>query len=86
MDESRSNSIRGDVNLVMGPTSRGASIPFRVYLDGQLANNEQGATWIRTAAGWSTRPAHLSTDPPTGRDCRAAVVEIEFLDAGVDAY
>ena len=32
-----------DLNLVMGPTSQGASIPFRVFLDGQLANDAHGS-------------------------------------------
>src|SRR5262249_57370523 len=32
-----------DLNLVMGPSSRGAAIPFRVFLDGQLANDAHGA-------------------------------------------
>jgi len=31
-----------DVNLVMGPASKGASIPFRVYLDGQVADGAHG--------------------------------------------
>jgi thiol-disulfide isomerase/thioredoxin len=31
-----------DLNLVMGPASRGASIPFRVFLDGQLADGAYG--------------------------------------------
>ena len=32
-----------DLNLVMGPASRGASIPFRVFLDGQLATDAHGS-------------------------------------------
>src|SRR3954470_1081203 len=31
-----------DVNLVMGPAASGTSIPFRVYLDGQLATDAHG--------------------------------------------
>jgi thioredoxin family protein len=31
-----------DLNLVMGPSSREASIPFRVFLDGQLASDAHG--------------------------------------------
>ena len=31
-----------DVNLVMGPASRGASVPFRVFLDGQPAGAASG--------------------------------------------
>src|SRR5688572_20229257 len=31
-----------DVNLVMGPAVRGATIPFRVYLDGQPATSAHG--------------------------------------------
>jgi hypothetical protein len=32
-----------DLNLVMGPAARGASIPFRVFLDGQPADGAYGA-------------------------------------------
>src|SRR5436190_22723500 len=31
-----------DLNLVMGPASRGASIPYRVFLDGQVADGAHG--------------------------------------------
>ena len=34
-----------DLNLVMGPTSRGASIPFRVFLDGVPVSTDPVSTW-----------------------------------------
>ena len=61
-----------DVNLVMGPASAGASIPFRVFLDGQPARPLTGPTWPPTAAG-RQRPADLSAAPPTGPDRRSPV-------------
>jgi hypothetical protein len=32
-----------DLNLVMGPSSQGASIPFRVFLEGELAGDAHGS-------------------------------------------
>ena len=42
-----------DLNLVMSPTSRGASIPFRVFLDGVPASTDRGVDLDSTAAGSS---------------------------------
>ena len=49
-----------DVNLVMGPASPGASIRFRVFLDGQLATNAHG-TDVSRRQRHGPRPAHLPT-------------------------
>jgi thiol-disulfide isomerase/thioredoxin len=74
-----------DVNLVMGPVSRGASIPFRVYLDGHVADVAHGTDVEPDGGG-------VVTDQRTYQLIRqtASVVErrfeIEFLDAGVEAY
>ena len=40
-----------DLNLVMGPPTEGAVIPFRVTLDGHAAGDAHGTTWTPTAEG-----------------------------------
>ena len=74
-----------DLNLVMGPTSHGASIPFRVYLDGQLAKDERGNDVDADGRGTVSdqRTYQLIRQPGAIAD---RVFEIEFLDAGAEAY
>jgi len=74
-----------DLNLVMGPTSRGASIAFRVYLDDQLAEHERGSD-VDPNGGGSVRDQRtyqLLRQPGAIAD---RLFEVEFLDAGVEAY
>ena len=73
-----------DLNLVMGPASRGAPIPFRVFLDGQPAEDAMGRRERRRQRD-RRRPAHLSTDPPTGADRRPPVRD-RVRRRGVEAY
>ena len=74
-----------DVNLVMGPATRGASIPFRVYLDGQLARDTHGTDVADDGSGvvndQNTYQLIRQQGPIDDR-----VVEIEFLERGVEAY
>jgi thiol-disulfide isomerase/thioredoxin len=74
-----------DLNLVMGPTSRGASIPFRVYLDGQLAKDERGSDVDPDGSGTvrDQRTYQLIRQPGAIAD---RLFEVEFLDAGAEAY
>jgi thiol-disulfide isomerase/thioredoxin len=74
-----------DVNLVMGPASRGASIPFRVFLDGQLAGDAHGTDVASDGSGTVSdqRTYQLIRQPGLIGERR---FEIEFLDAGVEAY
>ena len=74
-----------DLNLVMGPTSPGASIPFRVFLDGQLANDERGSDVDPDGSGMvnDQRTYQLVRQPGAITD---RLFEVEFLDAGVEAY
>lgn len=69
----------------MGPTSHGASIPFRVYLDGQLAKDERGNDVDPDGGGTVSdqRTYQLIRQPGAIAD---RVFEIEFLDAGAEAY
>jgi hypothetical protein len=74
-----------DVNLVMGPRASGVSIPFRVFLDGELVGNaagtdvnSDGSAVVRDQRTYQlVRQLGLVTD---------RTFEIEFLDAGVEAY
>jgi thiol-disulfide isomerase/thioredoxin len=74
-----------DLNLVMGPASRGASIPFRVLLDGRPAEDAHGTDVASDGSG-------LVSDQRTYQLIRQAgpivdrLFEIEYLDAGVEAY
>ena len=74
-----------DVNLVMGPSVRGASIPFRVFLDGHLADDPQGSDVAPDSSGVvdDQRTYQLIRQPGLVAERR---FEIEFLDAGVEAY
>ncbi len=74
-----------DVNLVMGPATRGTSVPFRVRLDGEAPAGAHG--FDVDAAGDGTladqRLYQLIRQPGPIRE---RVVEIEFLEAGAEAY
>jgi hypothetical protein len=74
-----------DVNLVMGPAVRGTAIPFRVSLDGQPATGAHGtdvdAEGNGTVAEQRTYQLIRQPSPITER-----VVEIEFLDPGVELF
>jgi thiol-disulfide isomerase/thioredoxin len=74
-----------DVNLVMGPASKGAAIPFRVFLDGQPAESARGSD-VDSAGGGildDQRTYQLIRQPGAVGERR---FEIEFLAAGAEAY
>jgi thiol-disulfide isomerase/thioredoxin len=74
-----------DLNLVMGPSSPGGSVPFRVFLDGQLATDAHGSD-VELLGNGTVR------DPRTYQLIRQSgpivdrLFEVEFLGAGVEAY
>ena len=74
-----------DVNLVMGPASKGASIPLRVFLDGEPATAARGTDVDLDSRG-------VVRDQKTYQLIRQAGAsasrrfEIEFEGAGVEAY
>ena len=74
-----------DLNLVMGPASRVASIPFRVLLDGRPAADAHGVDLSSDGSGIVSdqRTYQLIRQPGAIAD---RLFEIEFLDAGVEAY
>ena len=74
-----------DLNLVMGPSSRGASIPFRVSLDGRPVTDARGTDVEPDGSGVvnDQRTYQLIRQPGAVDD---RVFEVEFSDAGVEAY
>jgi thiol-disulfide isomerase/thioredoxin len=74
-----------DLNLVMGPSSRGATIPFRVFLDGQLAKDGHGSDVDPDGSGLVSdqRAYQLIRQPGPIAE---SLFEVEFQDAGVEAY
>ena len=74
-----------DVNLVMGPATRGASVPFRVRLDGEVRRD--GPRLRRRRPGQrhagDQRLYQLIRQPGAIEE---RTVEIEFLEAGAEAY
>ncbi len=74
-----------DVNLVMGTAVRGTTVRFRVRLDGAPAADVHGTDVGPDGAGTVTEQRTYQLIRRTGR-IDEAVVEIEFLEAGVEAY
>jgi thiol-disulfide isomerase/thioredoxin len=74
-----------DVNLVMGPSARGTSVPFRVLLDGEAPGDAHGFDVDDQGNGALTdqRLHQLIRQPGPIREGR---FEIEFLAAGAEAY
>jgi hypothetical protein len=74
-----------DLHLVMAPASRGATARFRVYIDGRPPEEAHGVDVDRDGNGTvkESRMYQLVRQ-------RAAIsdrqFEIEFLDAGVEAF
>jgi hypothetical protein len=74
-----------DLNVVMGPASRGASISFRVFLDGQPAAGAYGIDVNPDGRGIAAeqRTYQLIRQPGPIASRR---FEIEFADAGAEVY
>jgi thiol-disulfide isomerase/thioredoxin len=74
-----------DLNLVMGPASRGASSPFRVFLDGQPGDGAYGVDVGPDGRGIAgdQRTYQLIRQPGPIVSRR---FEIEFGDAGAEVY
>jgi thiol-disulfide isomerase/thioredoxin len=74
-----------DLHLVMGPAVRGASVRFRVLVDGQPPGVAHGLDVDAQGNGTVTeqRMYQLIRQPKPIAD---RLVEIEFLDPGVEAY
>jgi thiol-disulfide isomerase/thioredoxin len=74
-----------DLHLVMGPAATGASVPFRVLLDGRAAGEAHGSDVDASGEGAVSeqRMYQLVRQPMPVVDCRS---EIEFRDSGVEAF
>jgi thiol-disulfide isomerase/thioredoxin len=74
-----------DVNLVMGPAARGASVPFRVYIDGAAPGGAHGFDVDEGGNGTLSEQRLYQLIREPGR-VGEHLFEIEFLDAGAEAY
>jgi thiol-disulfide isomerase/thioredoxin len=74
-----------DLHLVMGPAARGTSVRFRVFLDGQAPGAAHGVDVDEQGNGTVSeqRLYQLIRQPKPIADRQ---FEIEFLDAGVEAF
>jgi Thioredoxin like C-terminal domain/AhpC/TSA family len=74
-----------DLHLVMGPATRGASVRFRVLIDGQVPGEAHGADVDEQGIGTVSeqRLYQLIRQPAPIADGK---FEIEFLDPGVEAF
>ena len=74
-----------DLHLVMGPAARGTSVRFRVRIDGQAPGAAHGSDVDDQGNGTATeqRLYQLIRQPGSIADRQ---FEIEFLDAGVEAF
>ena len=74
-----------DLHLVMGPAVRGTSVRFRVLIDGQPPGAAHGSDVDEQGNGTVTEPRlyQLIRQPKPIADRQ---FEIEFLDAGVEAF
>jgi len=74
-----------DLHLVMGPAARGTSVRFRVFIDGQAPEAAHGIDVDEQGHGTVTdqRLYQLIRQPGPIADRQ---FEIEFLDAGVEAF
>jgi len=74
-----------DVNLVMGPVGAGASVRFRVFIDGAFAEDVRGADVATDGSGLvkEQRTYQLIRQTASISD---RLFEIEFLDPGIEAY
>jgi len=69
----------------MGPVPRGARIPFRVFLDGQVAQDACGTDVAADGTGVVTAQRTYQLIRQSG-PIHDRLFEIEFMEAGVEAY
>ncbi len=74
-----------DLNLVMGPAARGTSVRFRVFIDGQAPSAAHGGDVDEQGNGTMTDQRLYQLIRQSGH-ITDRQFEIEFLDAGVEAF
>jgi thiol-disulfide isomerase/thioredoxin len=74
-----------DVNLIMGPATRGTPVRFRVHIDGEPAGAAHGIDVDANGEGTVTEPRmyQLIRQPGPIID---RVFDIEFIDSGAQAF
>jgi hypothetical protein len=75
-----------DVHLVMGPPSRGASVPFRLVVDGEPPGNAHGLDVDEEGSGAVTQQRLHQLIREPGGPIVDRTLEITFLERGVEAY
>jgi hypothetical protein len=73
-----------DVNLVMGPRTRGDAVPFGVLVDGKPPGDAQGLDVNRPGPRPGCQAAAIPADPSAG-PIGDRTFEIRFLEPGVEA-
>jgi len=74
-----------DANLIMGPAKRGASVRFRVLLDGKPPNGAHGGAVDASGHGEVARQDTYQLIRQQ-KPIHDKTFEIEFLDAGIEAF
>jgi hypothetical protein len=74
-----------DVHLVMGPADDGASLPFRVFIDGRPPGDSAGSDVDADGAGSLDEPRMYQLIRQRGSIVPRAF-EIEFLDGGAEVF
>jgi len=74
-----------DLHVVLGPTSNGKPVRFRVTLDGAAPGGECGVDCGPDGSGEVREPRLYQLIREKGQ-VKARTFEIEFLDPGVHAY
>jgi thiol-disulfide isomerase/thioredoxin len=74
-----------DLHLVMGPAEPGATVPFRVLVDGQAPDGDHGVDVDEDGSGEATRKRLHQLIRQRGA-VREGTFEIIFLAPGVEAY
>ena len=74
-----------DLHLVMGPASRGTSVRFRVFLDGLPPGDAHGVDADSQGSGIVSDQRMYQLIRQSGH-IADRLFEIEFLDAGVEAF
>ena len=74
-----------DVNLVMGPARKGTTVPFRVFLDGEVASANHGSDVDSEGQGTLEQQRMYQLIRQAG-PIRERRFEIEFSDAGAEAF
>jgi len=74
-----------DLHLVMGPAARGTPVRFRVLIDGQPPGAARGSD-VDTKGNGTVREQRLYQLIRQPKPIAERQFEIEFLDAGVEAF